>query len=324
MTCGRLAVAAALVLTLAGPAAAANRFVLIVTGAPGSDTHARDQQQWADAFVAAVRGPLAVTPERLIVLGPTSGPEVGVATREGVREALTRLAKEMRREDLLFVLLIGHGTFDGIDAKFNLVGPDLEAADWRALLAPVPGQVVFVNAAAASAPFLTRLAGPRRVVITATDTPAQKFDTRFAEAFVAAFTDAGADLDKDGRVSIGEAFTYGSTRTRRWYEQRGQLSTERAMLDDTGDGVGKEAGTLGSDGAVASRLFLDPGPDAALSKDPAVSELVGRRDAIETDIEELKRKKSFMPGEDYERELERMLVDLARLSRQIRRSQQRS
>ena len=79
-----------------------------------------------------------MTPERLIVLGPTSGPEVGVATREGVREALTRLAKEMRREDLLFVLLIGHGTFDGIDAKFNLVGPDLEAADWRALLAPVP------------------------------------------------------------------------------------------------------------------------------------------------------------------------------------------
>ena len=186
-----------------------------------------------------------------------------------MKEALTRLAREVGRDDLLFVLLIGHGTFDGIDAKFNLVGPDLEAAEWRALLAPVAGQVVFVNAAAASAPFLTRLAGPRRVVITATDTPAQKFDTRFAEAFVAAFTDAGADLDKDGRVSIGEAFTYGSTRTKRWYEQRGQLSTERAMLDDTGDGVGKEAGTLGADGSMASRLFLDPGPDAALSKDPA-------------------------------------------------------
>ena len=139
-------------------------------------------------------------------------------------------------------MLIGHGTFDGVDAKFNLVGPDLESADWAALLRPLPGRLVVVNTTSASFPFLERLAGPRRVVITATDSAAQRFDTVFPEYFIRALTDAAADIDKNGRISIWEAFAAASGHVRRHYQQRGQLSTERALLDDNGDGVGKEVG----------------------------------------------------------------------------------
>ncbi len=41
------------------------------------------------------------------------------------------------------------------------------------------------------------------------------------------------------------------------YEQRGQLTTERALIDDNGDGVGREAEAPGPDGALARILYLD-------------------------------------------------------------------
>jgi hypothetical protein len=308
----RLLAAVVLVLACAAAASAAERYVLVVVGVAGSETHAKTFAAWRDGFVAAVSGPLRVPADHVVVLSDRG------ATRDAVRDALAALGKRVQRDDTLLVVLIGHGTYDGTDAKFDLAGPDLGANEWKSLLQPISGLVVFVNTSSASAPFLGRIAGPRRVVITATDTPAQQYDTVFAGYFLAAFTDESCDLDKDRRVSIGEAFTCGATRTRRSYEQRGQLATERAVLDDDGDGVGKEAGDVGNDGAVASRVFLDPNPDVAVTNDPALSELLARRDALESAIAELARKKTFMPADDYERELERLLVDLARLSRRIR------
>jgi hypothetical protein len=144
---------------------------------------------------------------------------------DGVRRRLPR-NPEARLEQI--ERLVG----DGTEAKFNLVGPDLSSTEWAALLKPLPGQVLVVNTTAASFPFLEHLAGPRRIVITATDSVAQKFDTVFPEYFVRALTDANADLDKNGRVSIWEAFAAGSIGVRRHFTQRGQLATERALLMD--------------------------------------------------------------------------------------------
>jgi hypothetical protein len=299
-------------------AAAADRYVLIVAGVSGSPSLAETHGRWVQTLADALTGALELPVDHLILLRDRPADAPDAATREGVQRALLRLKQHVTQDGLLCVVLIGHGTFDGVDAKFNLVGPDLESAEWRRLLDGIAGTVVLVNTTGASFPFLRRLASPRRAVITATDSPAQKYDTVFPEFFVAAFADPECDLDKDGRTSIGEAFVYASARTRRWYEQRGQLPTERALVDDDGDGVGKEAGAPGSDGAVASRLFLDQGPDERLSSDPAVSELVARRDLLEAKIEELKRKRTFMPPADYDSELERLLIDLARVSRQIR------
>lgn len=318
LACGAVAAGAALAVTAAPARAEGARYALVVSGASGSAQHAADHARWREALVNALRGRLAFPPDHVVVLQEGPPAEAGTATAAAVRRAFRALAARMSARDLLLVVLIGHGTFDGVEAKFNLVGPDLEADEWRALADLVPGRLVFVNTASSSAPFLPRLAGPRRVVITATATPAQQYDTVFPEFFTKAFETDESDLDKDGRVSIGEAFAYASSRVRRWYLERGQLATERALLDDTGDGAGKEAGELGDDGAVASRWFLDAGPAVDASSDPALSELLARRDALETALDELRRKREFMPPADYARELEQLLIEHARVSRRIR------
>lgn len=294
------------------------RYVLVVSGVSGSPEHAERHARWRTTLIETLRGPLGLPDGHLRVLHDDGAGDEDRATAANVRRVVEAWRPTLGDTDLLVVVLIGHGTYDGVDAKFNLVGPDLEAAEWAALLDGLRGSQVVVNTASASFPFLRRLAGPRRVVVTATDSPLQKYDTVFAEFFVQAFTADEADLDKDGRVSIGEAFTFAGMRARRWYEQRGQLATERALIDDDGDGIGQEAGALGSDGALASRLFLDEGPEIARSRDPALSELLGRRESLEASIDELRRKRTFMPPDDYDRELERLLIELARLSRRIR------
>jgi len=220
---------------------------------------------------------------------------------------------------VLLVLLIGHGTFDGVDAKFNLVGPDLESAEWHALLEPLPGHVVMVNTTAGSFPFIARLSGPKRIVITATDSMAQRFDTVFAEYFIKAFEHETADLDRNERISIWEAFASAAAGVRRHYQQRGQLSTERALLDDNGDGVGSSAAEQGEDGARASRMYLQTAPPGAPPTDEALVKLLQRKALLEAELEELKIRRKFLPAEEYVKEFERIIIEYARVSSEIRR-----
>jgi hypothetical protein len=249
------------------------------------------------------------------------GDEAHASTAAGVRRAIDGLRARMRADDLLLLVLIGHGSFDGTDAKFNLVGPDLSAAEWGALLKPVPGTLVVVNATAASFPFVERLAGPHRIVITATDSVAQRFDTVFPAYFIGALTDPEADIDKNGRISVWEAFTAASVAVRRYFTQRGQLATERALMDDNGDGIGREAGGEGSDGAAAARLYLDPDVPGAPPTDDVLLELLQKRATIQTDIDDLKERRQLLTPADYQAEFERLMVAFARVSRDIRARQ---
>jgi len=163
----------------------------------------------------------------------------------------------MNAGDQLLVVLIGHGTtVDGEDAKFNLVGPDLSASEWAALLKPIPGRLVFVDTASGSYPFLRALAGRGRIVLTANDSAAQQFETVLPEFLIKAFADPSADADKDGKVSVWEAFVYASGGVRKWYADQGRLPTERPLLDDTGIGAGRDAQTPGRDGAVAKVTYF--------------------------------------------------------------------
>lgn len=294
--------------------------VLIVSGAAGSEEYAERQRTWRERLVTQLTTRLQVPASRIVVLTEAADAGYQPATAANLRQAVATIRASQGTADTLLIVLFGHGTFDGVDAKFNLVGPDLTAQDWRDLLAQMPGRLVFVQTASSSFPFLATLAGPNRVVMTATDSPQQKYDTVFGEHFVAAFTpDAdGADLDTDGRISMWEAFAYAAESSKRYYQQRGQLAVERALLDDSGDGVGRDVARQGEDGLLASRLFLDPDP-ATASGDPSVTLLIGRRNTLETELDELRRKKGFMPEDDYARELERVIVDIARVSRDIRR-----
>lgn len=303
----------------AGPVLAQDQYTLLVSGASGGARFKENHDRWRATLVTALRNHPAFDDDHLIVLAETPGPGVGRASREGVRQAVAQLAGRMGEDAVLYVVLIGHGSFDGIDAKFNLVGPDLEAAAWDALLSQVPGRLVFVNTTSASFPFLARLAGRGRTILTATESAVQRYDTVFPEFFVEAFVALAADRDKDGRVSILEAFEFASVGVRQWYQQRGRLATERALIDDNGDGRGTEAGQPGPDGSTAARLYLGAGlEEAEVVTDPRLVPLVARRQELRQVVDVLKAAKADMRAEAYLRDLERVLIELARVSRQIR------
>ncbi|HMB78988.1 MAG TPA: hypothetical protein VKI43_02930 [Vicinamibacterales bacterium] len=303
----------------ASAAAAGDRYALVVTGASGGDVYAQKYTKWRVAFVDTLRGKFHYDPQRLLVLAEGESAGVQKATRENVRSAFADLRKRMTKDDQLLVLLIGHGTsLDGDEAKFNLVGPDLSATEWSELLRPLPGRLVFVNTTGASFPFLRKLAGRGRVVLTSTDAAAQQFETVFPEFFIKAFDDPAADLDRNNRVSMWEAFTYASAGVRQWFEQKGQLPTERPLLDDTGAGIGREAQNPGTDGAIARVTYLEPDAVLALPSDTQLAGLMRRRADLETQLEELKARKESTPPAQYDVDLEKLLVEIARIGAQIR------
>jgi hypothetical protein len=301
-------------------AAAEERYALIVAGASGGDAYLEQYGKWTAELSRILVERMKLDAAAVTVLGDKENAEK-LATAENVRAAIAAIQRRMRREDLLLVVLIGHGTFDGVDAKFNLVGPDMESAEWAAALRGLPGRQVIVNTAAASFPFIERLSAPRRIILTATDSAVQRFDTVFPEYFIRALDDEGADIDKNGRTSIWEAFAAATAGVRRHYQQRGQLATERALLDDNGDGIGKEAADGGEDGSVASRTYLDLAAPDAPPTDEVMLKLLQRRTALETEVEELRIRRSFLTPEEYAREFERVMIELARISREIRARQ---
>jgi hypothetical protein len=308
------------VLSSGAPAGAAERYALIVSGANGEPQYAQQYSTWRQSLEEALKGPLAFDPSHVESLFDGADGE-HVSNAVNLRRVVARLRGRLRPDDILLLVIIGHGTFDGAEAKFNLVGPDLTGAEWAALLAPLPGRLIIVDSSAASFPFLEQLAGPRRIVITATDSGSQKFDTVFPEYFIKALTDPAADIDKNGRISVWEAFLSASLGVRRYYEQRGQLATERALLDDNGDGQGREAGGEGTDGSNASRFYLDAQRADAAPTDEELLALLQKRTTLEIDAEDLKQRRALMTPDEYAREFERLMIDLARVSRDIRRKQ---
>jgi len=300
------------------PAAAQQRFALIVSGASGGDEYVQQYAAWTGTFAKTLTERMKFDPTFVTVLSDTE-PASEAASAVNVRRAIASVRARMMRDDLLLILLVGHGTSDGEAAKFNLVGPDMESSEWASLLQPLPGQVAVVNTTAGSFPFIGRLSGPRRIVITATDAVAQRFDTVFPEYFVRAFADEGADLDKNGRVSLWEGFASASAAVTRHYQQRGQLSTERALLDDNGDGVGRSAAEKGKDGSQATRTYLDESLPGAAPTDEALIALLQRKALVEAELDELKIRRTFLQRDDYLTEFERIVTELARVSSAIRR-----
>jgi hypothetical protein len=300
-------------------AMAGQRFALIVAGASGGPEYVDQYKRWTLDLSTSLIANLKFDPALVTVLSDTSGSaSTSASTAANVRRAIAATASRMTRDDLLLIVLIGHGTFDGTDAKFNLVGRDLESTEWSDLLRQLPGRLVIVNTAAASFPFLERLAGPRRIVVTATDTAAQQFDTIFPEYFIQSIADVAADLDKNGRISVWEAFAAASTSVRRHYQQRGQLPTERALLDDNGDGVGNEFSSPRDDGSLASRTYLDESLPGAAPTDEVMLKLLQRKAMLEAEVDDLKIRKAFLSAAEYAKEFERIMIELAQVSHDIR------
>jgi hypothetical protein len=313
----RVGLLVAMAVLLAQPAAGEERWAFILSGASGGPKYAAQMAEWRAGLQSALvdRYGFKADQVRLFVDETVKTGESGSAAN--VRKAFAEVRKQLGRDDLLVIVLLGHGTYDGDVAKFNLVGPDLTASDWATLLNGIPARLVVVNTTESSFPFLERLSGANRVVITATDSAAQKYATVFPDYFVKAMREASSDLDKNGRTSIFEVFAAASAAVKQHYEQRGQLTTERAVFDDNGDGVGREAEAPGPDGAMARLLYLDAELPAA-ANDPQLAALLRRRRELEAEAEALKQKKGSMAAPAWEAEYEKLMLELARVSREIR------
>ena len=290
------------------------RSLVLVIGAPGEPEYADQFSSWAGLWKkAAVKGGL-----QTIVIGEDKdkpdedlGRFLGVLTNE--------VAKPVGE---LWLVFIGHGTFDGRSAKFNLRGPDLSAAALAAALKPCRRALVIIQCASASGPFLSALSAPGRVIITATRSGYEVNATRFGGYLAQAIADPAADLDKDGQTSLLEAFLAASRLVEQFYREQGRLITEHALLDDNGDGLGtpadwfrgvravkSAADAKAVDGLRTHQMFLVRG-DVERQLSPEVR---ARRDELERELGALRSRKTKINEDEYYRQLEGILLETARL-----------
>ena len=312
-------------LCLSASARAQNTHIVVIVGLAGEPEHGELFRRWADTLVDHASGRLGIPRERIVYLleKPEQDPKraTGKSTKEEIDKALSTVAAASGEDDLVFIMLIGHGTFDGKVAKFNLPGPDMTAADFAAALKRFGSRkLVFVNTASASGPFVEALAGPGRAIVTATRTGAERFATLFGGYFVDAMAGDSADADKNRRISILEAFNAARIDVARAYEKQGIMVTEHPLLEDGGDGEGSlEPSPEGKDGRVAAILSLGtPASALVLPDDPKLRQLYEERRDLERRVEALKLLKPGMDPAKYASDLEKLLTELAVKTQQIR------
>ena len=325
---------AALVLTLAVafpallplPASAQDTHVLAVVGLGGDPAYAESFLEWGLRIRAASMERFGMAEERVTLLSEDPGMDAAVdgrSDRAGVEAAVAAMAERAGPRDRILVVLVGHGSFRGDEARFNLPGPDLTAQEWEALLGRFGDRpVALVNAASSSGPFVPALSAPGRIVITATKTGGERNETQFGRFFAEALEGDAADLDKDGMLSLLEAFTYTRAEVARFYQEADLLATEHALLDDDGDGEGSEEPSRdGPDGASAAvfRLVAPTAVTAApeVLGDSVLVRLMNERAELETRVARLRAIRETLDPAEYEARLEELLVEIALKNREI-------
>jgi len=249
---------------------------------------------------------------------------IGESTNEDDRVALLNaLTNQVAQSgDDLWIVLIGHGTFDGRAAKFNLRGPDISAEELAAALKPCKRPLAIIDCASASGPFINALSAPGRVIITATRSGYELNATRFGNYLARDVADPAADLDKDGQTSLLEAFLMASRQTQDFYKDAGRLATEHSLIDDNGDGLGtpsdffrgvravkKAANGKSVDGVKAHQMNLV----RSANEQELSPALRARRDELEAQLSALRDRKSQLQEDDYYNQLEKILVQMAKL-----------
>ena len=307
----------ALALSILGADPADRACVVVVVGTPGTPDYQVQFRQWADRwkFAAAKAG------AEVVEIGQAE--EAGMTDRDRLKSAL---AGKAAGSEPLWLVLIGHGSYDGKAAKFNLRGPDATDADLNDWLAAVKRPVAVIDCASASAPFLSKLSGPGRVVITATRSGSEQNFARLGEYLSEAVADPRADLDKDGQVSLLEAYLTAAARTAEFYKSKSRLATEHALLDDNGDHLGTppdwfkgvRAIRRAKDGAAPDGLRAHQLPLIPSDRERAIPpEIRQKRNTLELALAALRDRKGQLAEADYYAQLEPILVELAKLYRDL-------
>ena len=274
--------------------------VLIVTGVSGEPKFAQEFSAQARSIIASL-GKAGVAADRITWLAETEQPQAaGKSTRERVEQELVRLGGGTESGQVLLVF-IGHGS-DAGEPKLNLPGPDLTAADLaRVLTGYGTRPVAVVIAASSSGGFAEKLAAPGRLIITATRTGQERNEVRFGHWFAEAFAGGAADIDKDGALSLFEAYAYTVREVKREYESDNRLLTEHARITDS----------------TLARQFVF-GAAAAVPTDAGSQALVEKKRNLEAQVASLRARKSQMDSTAYEKQLETLLVELATVNQQLR------
>lgn len=242
------------------------------------------------------------------------------ATRARLTDTLAAITREAKPEDDFVLTLIGHGSYDGYEYKFNLVGPDISGEDLATLCDRVPAKrQLIVNTTSASGGSIKALQKTGRIVIAATKSGTEKNATIFARYWVDALRDPSADVDKNEAISALEAFQYADRKTASFYESQKRLATEHAMIEDTGKKEGVRApSTENGEGLLATNfVLLRLGAAQKAANDPAKRALLDKKEELERKIDALKYQKAAMSAEDYKTQLSSALVDLARVQQEL-------
>lgn len=297
-------------LLLTAISAHASTYYLTVSGLGGEPDYAQRFKMWADDIDSSLKK--AGGDSHVVTL---ENP-----TRDALRTKLSEIAREAKPTDNLVLMLIGHGTYDGTDYKFNLQGPDITGAELAGLLDKIPAsRQCVVDMTSSSGGALESLRRANRVVITATKTGTEKNATVFARYWAEALRDPSADTDKNETVSALEAFRFAQTKTAAFYDTQKRLATEHAVLEDTGKGEAeKDPQPDKGEGKLAAMFpMVRLGANAAAARDPAKRPLLAKKEQLEQAIDKLKYDKAAMPAEQYKQQLTQLLLELAKTQEAI-------
>jgi hypothetical protein len=244
------------------------------------------------------------------------------ATRAHLTTALQTIAGQAKAEDDFVLILIGHGSYDGVEYKFNLPGPDISATSLAQLCNHIASKrQLIVNTTSASGASLATLAKKGRAVITATKSGTEKNATVFARYWVESLQDARADVDKNETISALEAFQYATGKTAAFYDSQKRLATEHAVFADTGNGaaaVRVASKTIGEGRLLANVALVRFGTERAASgANPARRSLLARKEQLEARIDTLKYQRAAMSPQEYRQQMTESLVALAKVQGEL-------
>ena len=301
----------ALLLFLVCSARAAT-FYVTVAGLGGEPDYEQRFSMWAGEIESILKSAGGEA-----IIETLKGP---AATRANVRAALEKVAREAKTDDALVVMLIGHGSFDGIDYKINLPGPDLSGSDLASLLDRVPAaRQLVVDMTSASGGAINALRRENRVLITATKSGTERNATVFPRFWVEALRDPAADTDKNETISALEAFHYAQQKTAEYFDSQKRLATEHPMLEDTGKGEGvRDPSPANREGLRAAAFpLVHLGAANTLINSPEKKKLLAKKEQIEQQIDLLKYNKAELTPDEYKKKLTVLLLDLAKAQQEL-------
>ena len=299
-------------LLIAGRPARADTYFLTVAGLGGEPDY---EQRFTE---------LATDLDRIFKAGGASSHVFTLsgkdATRSNVTGVMRTIAGQARAEDDFVLTLIGHGTYDGVEYKFNLVGPDISGAGLAQLCGRIASRrQLVVNTSSASGGSLAALAKHGRAVIAATKSGTEKNATVFARYWVEALQDSRADLDKNESISALEAFQYATVKTAAFYESQKRLATEHAVFADTGTGAAVRVASTanGAGRLLASLTLVRLGAERTAASDPAKRGLLVKKEQLERRIDTLKYQRAALSPQEYKQQLTESLVALAKVQEEL-------